>query len=190
MEGTMQSRMLLLIACVVFATPMVAADLFERVAAPLNANIDHPATFYRLNEAAFAQSRMMPNGAMVVVPLTLPNGTSLELELRRFTVIDERSELTAKTPNGDVAVPAPTSVLLRGSVRGVPSSNVVLAVYPRQVHGRIHINHGPTSSTYLMNAVSDSDPTAVLYAIRETCRTMALRCARHSEHACASPLQG
>jgi hypothetical protein len=177
MEGTMQSRMLLLIACVVFATPMVAADLFERVAAPLNANIDHPATFYRLNEAAFAQSRMMPNGAMVVVPLTLPNGTSLELELRRFTVIDERSELTAKTPNGDVAVPAPTSVLLRGSVRGVPSSNVVLAVYPHQVHGRIHINHGPTSSTYLMNAVSDSDPTAVLYDMRFVKRAEPWHCA-------------
>lgn len=169
--------MLLLIACVVMATPMLAADLFERVAAPLNADIDHPAAFYRLNEAAFAQSRMMPTGTMVVVPLTLPNGTPIELELRRFTVIDERSVLTAKTTNGDVPIPAPTSILLRGRVRGVPSSNVVLAVYPRQVHGRIHIDHGPTSSTYLMNVVSDSDPTAVLYDMRFVKRAEPWHCA-------------
>ena len=173
----MQSRILLLIACVVLATPLLAADLFQRVEAPATSNIDHPATFYRLNEAAFAQSRMMPNGELIVVPLTLPNGTPIELELRRFTVIDQRSVLTAKTPNGDMPIPAPMSVLLRGRVRGVPSSNVVLAVYPRQVHGRIHINYGPTSSTYLMNVVSDSDPTAVLYDMRFVKRAEPWHCA-------------
>ena len=172
----MQSRMMLLITCLIIATPVWSADLFQRVAPPTTAEIDHPAVFYRIDGAEFSRARGTDVGAVMSIPLTLPNGEQLTLDVKRFVVIDQRSTLTAMTSNGAVPIPAPESVLLRGRVRGVPTSNVVLAVYRDNIHGRISVPNGPATTTYLMNTLGTSDPTVVLYDMRYVKRAEPWHC--------------
>ncbi len=172
----MQLRFLLAIAFAFAATDMMAADLFQRVATPVAAAIEHPAAYYRINGSEFTRARSLDVGAAISVPLVLPGGEQITLDLTRFTVIDQRSKLTAMTAQGAVPIPAPESVLLRGRVRGVANSNVVLAVYRDNLLGRMSLPKGQATTTYLMNTLSDSDPTVVLYDMRYVQRAEPWHC--------------
>jgi fused signal recognition particle receptor len=79
----MQSRMMLLITCFIIATPVWSADLFQRVAPPTPAEIDHPAVYYRIDGAEFSRARGM-DVVMIDTAGRLPTQLHLMDELKKI----------------------------------------------------------------------------------------------------------
>lgn len=91
----------------------------------------------QVSERHIEELRRLPIGSRARISLPITRSMSVIADVQRYTVIDEQSVLRAMTSSGPVTIPAPRSVLLKGTVEGRPGSFVTLALYPGFALGRI-----------------------------------------------------
>lgn len=108
----------------------------------------HAASFYSINADAFAAARGLADDQTITLRVQLPKFGTVEIVAARYRVIDERTSIAAMTVNGPKAVPAPQSVLLRGRIREIPDSYVILAFYPEWCTGVITTGKLNSERTY------------------------------------------
>ncbi|MCX6140847.1 MAG: zinc-dependent metalloprotease [Candidatus Kapabacteria bacterium] len=108
----------------------------------------HAASFYSINANAFSAARGLADDQTITLAIQLPKFGTVEIVAARYRVINERTSIAAMTASGPQAVPAPQSVLLRGRIREIPDSYVILAIYPDWCTGVITTGKLNAQRTY------------------------------------------
>ena len=114
------------------------ASAATTIASPLvvHTNQDRgPATALALDAGAYAA---LPEAGQVTINgFPLDRETRVDLALERFEILAADARIVAGTASGDVDLPRPDVVLLRGFVVGMPGSTVLLALSPHGSNGLI-----------------------------------------------------
>lgn len=144
------------------AVPAHVPDFVDRVASPLfvlekarQAGVTPLAVDLDVYDA------LEPAGRVVLEAFPLDAATRVDLDLHRFEVLAPDAQIVVGTPWGDVPLPRPEVVLLRGSVCGRPDSSVFLGLTPRGANGFIetpdsrHIIAGGTGGPTVIYDVAD-----------------------------------
>lgn len=137
-----------------FAQTSTTLPLLRPIVKPSSFQGQHPASFATIDEARFAQALSLPMGTSMTMSVSLPQRGDVVLKLERFFVMDDKTEVWARTKNGRQRLTRPSSVLLRGVVDGMPRSNVVLSCFPGYCIGYVTMWNGPDMQRYLVNPLS------------------------------------
>ncbi len=122
----------------VLALAAAAAAETPRLATPLTvagATVD-AVTPLALDPAAYEQLRQVQRD-VTLTGFFLDAETRVDLVLERFEILTPDARIVVGTPDGDVDVPRPDLVLLRGAIAGRPGSTVFLAASPHGTNGII-----------------------------------------------------
>lgn len=142
----MQKILIVLLATVLCLQPCLAGagDLFT-IATSYKTPDGYPplppeTPVVSINSQVFRQlQQTMPVGSSTMLDLWTQHGKTLSAQLTRFSVIKPNAPLIAKSAHAESPLPAPQSLLLRGTVVGSPESVVLLAVYPHAIYGRVEL---------------------------------------------------
>lgn len=174
------SLLLPLSVIVSFAQTSTTLPLLRPTVKPSSFQGQHPASFATIDDARFAQALSLPMGTSMTMPVSLPQRGDVVLKLERFFVMDDETEVWARTKNGRQRLARPSSVLLHGIVDGMPRSSVVLSCFPGYCIGYVTMWNGPDMQRYLVNPLSvERRPSTMIvyderYAMQPqpwTCRT-------------------
>lgn len=166
------SVLLPLSVIVSFAQAPTTLPLLRPTSKPSSFQGQHPASFATIDDERFAQALSLPMGASMTMSVSLPQRGDVVLNLERFSVMDDETEVWARTKNGRQRLTRPGSVLLRGTVDGMPRSNVVLSCFPGYCIGYVTMWNGPDMQRYLVNPLSVEHRPATMivyderYAVR------------------------
>jgi len=141
-------------AIVSFAQTSVTLSLLRPMSRPSSFHELHPASFMAIDDERFVQALTVPIGTPVTMSVSLPQRGDVVLKLERFSVMDDASDVWARTKNGRQRLVRPRSVLLRGVVEGAQRSSVVLSCFPGYCIGYVTMWNGAEMQRYLVNPLS------------------------------------
>ncbi len=114
------------------APPLRLSTPLERLAAPATAVIS-PLQF---DAGVYAQLRQAGDAVIAGFPL---GAEPVDLEVSRFDVLAPGARVVLGSAAGDIDLPRPDVVLLRGTVRGAAGSRVYLALSPHGSNGFVEL---------------------------------------------------
>ncbi|MBU3741189.1 MAG: hypothetical protein FGM24_02770 [Candidatus Kapabacteria bacterium] len=148
-------RMVQVLLCLFLAThAMIAAerhDILASAVRPDTLSVSHPATYFTVSASAYSLGLRIPDRTTIEVPLDVPDLGRVTLQVERFRVFAPDAVLTAMTEQGQVPIVKPESILLRGSIKGVAGSHVMLACHPHYAVGYIDIRTAVQDRRFLIS---------------------------------------
>jgi len=170
--------LLSLSAIVSFAQTSATLPLLRPTSRPSSFQGQHPATFVAIDDERFAQALALPIGTSMTMRVSLPQRGDVMLELERFSVMDDASDVWARTKNGRQKLTRPRSVLLRGVVDGMQRSSVILSCFPGYCIGYVTVWNDAEMQRYLVNPLSaGSRPsTMIIYDERHAVQPQPWTC--------------
>ena len=147
-------RTLISICLLLAAQTIVAAerhDILAPAVKPDTLVVSHPATYFTISNVAYAKGLRVPDRTTIDVALDVPDLGRVTLEVERFRVFAPDAVLTAMTEQGPVPIVKPESILLRGSIKGIPNSHVMLACHPHYAVGYIDIRSAKQDRRFLIS---------------------------------------
>lgn len=120
-------------------TPEVFTPATTPVALPVGVQPLPPNTpVFTLNQLQLQSLRAsLADGGRTQIAIELAKGNTVIADVSRFFVFSKTARLTAVGKGQAVPIQKPQSLLLRGTIAGMPSSHVMLALYPNNAFGRI-----------------------------------------------------
>lgn len=131
-----------------------AADIHSILASatrPDTLVVQHPATYVTIDVERYGRALRVPDRTAIEVPLDIPDLGRVTLAVERFRVFAPDAELTAITATGPVPIKKAESILLRGSIKGMPASHVMLATHPHYAVGYIDVGTGAARRRFLIS---------------------------------------
>jgi len=152
-------RLTLVALCIVFCTPALAQinqlNLFTTASKPQDVQVAHAASFVNLNVGVWRDAAVsVADNQRLELTLTMPEGDIVTLDVTRFSVVDAETPLYAASTDQLTRLQIPSALLLRGSVKGGPSSHVMLAVFESWATGYISIERSGVKRRYLLSSLS------------------------------------
>lgn len=146
--------LLLPLSAIVSFAQTATSSLLQPTSTPPSFKGRHPASFVTLDDERFLQASSLPIGSSMAMSVSLPQRGDVILRLERFSVMDDATEVWARTKDGRQRLARPHSVLLHGVVEGMDRSNVVLSCFPGYCIGYITLWNGAEMQRYLVNPLS------------------------------------
>lgn len=150
------------------AFQLAAAQQFDLLAVsgkPDTLLVSHPATYATIDQRAFATALGVGDRQTINVPMVLPDLGAVTLEVERFRVFAPDAVIQAMTDRGPVPIAKQQSILLRGSIKGVSGSHVMLACHQDYAVGYIDVKSADGRRRLLISptAFPDKRVTMIVY---------------------------
>ena len=162
-------RLLVGLACIAAGT-LSAAERYDVLATaekPDSLNVSHPATYFAIDQRAYAKALSVPDRMAIEVPVTLPGLGQVVLEVERFRVFAPDAIIQAITDRGPVPIAKQQSILLRGSIKGVQGSHVMLACHPHYAVGYIDLKSDEGERRLLISPTAFPDRKVTMIVFDE-----------------------
>ena len=142
-------------------------DVLAATVKPDTLTVSHPATYFAIDQRTYAQALRVPDRTTFEVPVTLPGLGQVVLEVERFRVFAPDAIIQAMTDRGPVPINKQQSLLLRGSIKGVSGSHVMLACHPHYAVGYIDLKSANDERRLLISPTAFPDRKVTMIVFDE-----------------------
>lgn len=134
---------------------------------PDSLKVSHPATYFAIDQRTYAQALSVPDRMTIEVPAVLPGLGQVVLTVERFRVFAPDAIIQAMTDRGPEPMNKQQSLLLRGSIKGVSGSHVMLACHPHYAVGYIDLKTGDDERRLLISPTAFPDRKVTMIVFDE-----------------------
>ena len=173
--------MLLVTTANLYATTNLA--ILASASRPDTLVVSHPATYVAIDTETYGRALRVPDRTTIEVPLDIPDLGRVTLTVERFRVFAPDAVLTAMTATGPIPIVKAESVLLRGSIKGMPASHVMLATHPNYAVGYIDVGTGAARRRFLISPTASPSTrvTMIIFDERYAQQPEPWNCATNDE---------